>query len=153
MNPYDIKNIHNLIKKTRPIIVDKTDAPSMDYDTKEKGLSIVLDGYTTLPGVYAEPFLDPLKQLIEKYDYSEILSALDRNGKGPWRDWLESIDQRKQEYLKDATYAFEECIADIYDGYLSMSQRHQIKPPDHQTVSPLVSWGASGHDLFRYLRS
>lgn len=34
-----------------------------------------------------------------------------------------------------------QSIADLYDGFLSMEERINIKPPDYEKFSPLVRWG------------
>lgn len=141
-NLTELKSLDSLMKKSKTMIFDSDTGPTMDYGTKEKALGIVYDGYTTLPKTYHEIFLDPLKKLITTEDYSGILHALDQSGDGPWGDWLASINQRRAGYQKEATHAFEESIADLYDGFLSMEERQGIKPPDYETVSPLVKWGS-----------
>jgi hypothetical protein len=120
----------------------KEDSPKEEYfDTKEKALGHVYDGYTILPSIYHPVFVDPLKNLYTNY-YEQIISAIEQTGEDvPWREWFDSINQRKTGYKRPATHAFEESIADLYDGFLSMEERKQVKPPDYQVVSPLVLWG------------
>lgn len=134
----DLKNFDILLQRSEPTIFSQEDSEKIDYDTKEKALSIVYDGYTVLPKLYHEVFVDPLRDLIVTEDYNLICRAF---GDGPLEDWLASINQRTKGYLKDATHAFEEIVADLYDGFLSMEERRGIKPPDYGTVSPLVKWG------------
>ena len=134
-----LKMLSKLIEKSKPMLSDLTDSPKIDYDTKDKSLAIVNSGYTILPSLYQQVFLDPLKNLITNEDYPTILRAL--NHSGPWNDWMASINQRVSGYQKNATHAFEESIADLYDGFLSMEERRGVKTPDHETVSPLVKWG------------
>jgi hypothetical protein len=136
----ELKNLDSLIEKSIPMLTNEEDAPAMDYSAKDKALSIVYDGYTNLPSVYQEVFLNPLRDLITTQDYETLLHALNHSG-GPWGDWMASINQRAVGYRKDATHAFEESIADLYDGFLSMEERRNIKPPDYETISPLVKWG------------
>ncbi len=142
----EMKNLDSLIKETESATSSTEDAPEIDYKTKDKGLGIIYDGYTTLPEIYQEVFLEPLKKLASTWDYKGILDVLDMpldtgEPNGPWRDWLASINQRTTGYNREDTHAFEESIADLFDGYLSMEQRRNIKPPDYETVSPLVVWG------------
>lgn len=142
-NEIKLENFDLLLKESDKVVFDNEYPPSFSYKEKRQSLSVIYDGYTTLPGIYHDVFLDPLKDIMEKQDYSVLLENLDSNG-GPWLDWLSSIYQRLGENYSDhlqATHAFEECMADLYDGFLSLEERRGIKPPDHQIVSPLVTWG------------
>jgi hypothetical protein len=51
-----------LLDKSDPMVNSDEDAPETDYSTKDKALHIIDDGYTRLPGVYKEVFLDPIKK-------------------------------------------------------------------------------------------
>jgi hypothetical protein len=51
----------SLINNSKPMVNSDEDVPQTDYSTKEKVLSIVDEGYTRLPGIYKEVFLDPIK--------------------------------------------------------------------------------------------
>jgi hypothetical protein len=132
-----------LLKESEDMIFDPETPPQFKYKEKKDALGIIYDGYTTLPQTYHDVFLNPLKEMMEKQDYSILLRNLDSNG-GPWLDWLSAVHQRLGENYPEhiqATHAFEECMADLYDGFLSMEERRGIKLPDHQVVSPLVKWG------------
>jgi hypothetical protein len=128
-----------LIMKSRSFLlgIEEEDVPKMEYKTKEEALSIIYDGYTTIPKIYHDVFLDPFKNLIESYDYVLIQKALGEQGL--LFDLLTCIHQRSTQDLK-STRAFEETVADLYDGYLSNVERSGIKPPDYQAFSPLVIW-------------
>jgi len=56
-------------------------------------------------------------------------------------DLTQSILQRADMDVTPATLAFQEVIADLYDGYLSEADRTGVKPPDHSVIAPLVKWG------------
>jgi hypothetical protein len=118
-----------------------TDSEPIDFATRKKALDIIESGYRRLPPIYEDPFLNPLKKLATEVDYDLILERLHAGGNGPWSDWMASIAQRQPGPLQKATQAFEETISDLYDGFLSLEERRGVKPPDHQTVSPLVKWG------------
>ena len=137
-----LSDFPSLLSKTRAMTSSREDSPQEDYfDTKEKALSYIYDAYTVLPSVYHSVFVDPLKNLFTN-NYDQIVASIDQTGRDiPWREWLDSINQRKTGYRRQDTHAFEESIADLYDGFLSMEERKRIKPPDYQTVSPLVLWG------------
>lgn len=104
-----------LIRKSWPFLFDnEDDAPKMRYRTKDEALSIIYDGYTTLPKIYHDVFLDPFRTLIQSYDYALIENALDRELL--LFDLLTCINQRSTQDIK-ATHAFEETVADLYDDY------------------------------------
>jgi hypothetical protein len=140
-----LKDLDSLLKNSRPMVTSNKDAPQTDYSDKDKALSMVDDGYARLPGIYKEVFLDPIKNVLNTQEYAAILESLDtvdgQSGHGPWHDWLASINERIINFQSDATKAFEEALADLYDGFLSMEEGKRIKPPDHETVSPLSVWG------------
>lgn len=141
----ELQALELLLKRSKPMIFDNEELPLLDYSDKKQVLSVVYDGYTTLPKIYQEVFLDPLKNLVNGKDYDDLLYSFG-GPEGPLRDWLAVIHQRLDGVKSDnlsATHAFEECMADLYDGFLSMEERKGIKPPDHQIVSPLVEWGRS----------
>ncbi len=144
----ELKNLDELLNNSEPMVSNLEDAPEKELSTKDEALSIVYDGYTALPRLYQGVFLDPLKNLITTEDYRWIMDAIngpedpnDHHPKGPWTDWMASIDQRSTGYQKDATHAFEEIVADLYDGFLSREELAGIKAPDYETVPPLVKWG------------
>lgn len=129
----------NLLVKSRPKPPDdKENVPVLRYETKDQALSIIYDGYTTIPEIYHDVFLNPFKKLIQSYDYALIQKAL--GDESLLFDLLNCIHQRSTQDLK-ATRAFEETVADLYDGYLSNVERSGIKAPDYQAFSPLVIWG------------
>jgi hypothetical protein len=138
----NLDELDSLINNTKPIVTSLEDSPPIDYGDKDKALNIVNEGYKRLPGAYNSVFLDPLKSLLETQDYQAILQSLDGNGSGPWHDWIASIEQRVTDYQSQETHAFEEVLADLYDGFLSREEGKRIKPPDYETVSPLAKWGS-----------
>jgi hypothetical protein len=142
-NLIKLKAFSSVIDKTKPIVFTNEDSPQKKYfNSKESSLEVIFDGYTTLPPVYQAVYLDSLKKLFSDH-FEEIVVNISKNKSDqPFREWLDSIDQRKVGYMISATHAFEECIHDLFDGWLSDEQRTGVKPPDHQTVSSLVRWGA-----------
>jgi hypothetical protein len=148
ININDIENFEKLKDTSKRFIKSNDEPTRINIDEKNQALSIVYDGYTTLPIVYHELFLDPLIKLLQNENYSDIKDMFSDDGKelygSAFYDWLSSIHQRRENYLSSATNAFEELVADIYDGYLSNSSRRGIKPPDHMLLSPLVNWSSEG---------
>jgi hypothetical protein len=141
--PINLKDLELLCDKSKQMIdpLAKGTSPPIDYSSKEKAFGIVDEGYTNLPRIYHQIFLDPLKNFIQAKDYAEILRVVDRNGDGPWNDFLASINQRTTGFQKLATDAFEELVTDLYDGFLAMEEQKRIKSPDEETPPPLVVWG------------
>ncbi len=139
----DIENFDKLKQTSKRFIKDNDEPKRISLDSSHQALSIVYDGYTTLPIVYHQFFLDPLIKLLKTENYSNIKEMFGGYG-GAFYDWLSSIYQRRENYLSSATNAFEELVSDIYDGYLSNSSRRYIKPPDHMILSPLVNWSSEG---------
>lgn len=133
------------IEKSIEMIYSPHNLKKFDYDNQKLSLRILYDGYTNLPKIYQLYFLDPLKNFIEKYDYSDVLKALDTNT--PFlRDMLSTINQRIDASIEDGQelkiiHAFDEIVSDLFDGYLSNIERQNIKPPDFQILSPLVFLG------------
>ena len=138
----DLDKLDSLINNTKPIVTSPEDSPAFDYSEKDEALNIVNEGYKRLPGAYSSVFLDPIKSLLDTQDYQAILQSLDGNGSGPWHDWIASIEQRATDYQSQETHAFEEILADLYDGFLSREEGKRIKQPDYETVSPLAKWGS-----------
>lgn len=143
---FSIDSFNSLIANSHTSIHSEKDAPKTNYSTKVSALKIVNSGSKSLPGVYTKIFLDPLKNLITKSDYNKLLKSWDSDqqgnlGNGPLHDWLASISQRSARFQVASTHAFEEVVADLYDGFLSMEEGKRIKLPDQETVSPLVVWG------------
>jgi hypothetical protein len=153
MNLTELKDFDSLIEKTLPIIKSEEDFKNINYfNTKQKLLSYIYEGYTVLPLVYHKTFLDPLKDIATNY-YEELTGYIKRYPEanaGPFREWLDSIYQHKSGYLRKYTRAFEESIADLYDGFLSMEERINIKPPDYEKFSPLVRWGGRDAGPYTY---
>lgn len=142
---FDFGRLDEVIEKSIEMIYSPNLPKDFKYDRQTLSLRIVYDGYTTLPKIYHNYFLDPLKNFIERYDYAQILSGIDSNGF--LKDVLSTIHQRIDKVDNDSELktfrAFDEILSDLYDGYLSSSERYNIKLPDFQALSPLVFWGPS----------
>ncbi len=138
-----LKDIDSLIEKTASIIFDKKPPPNPDYfSSKKTTLQMIKKGFKILPELYHEPFVDPLRAIITKhYDRMVSIGQNQFQLDSPWTEWLGVISQRATGYLAEATHAFEESVADLCDGFLSMEESKFVKPPEYLTVPPLVVWG------------
>jgi hypothetical protein len=153
MDLTELRDFDSFVEKALPIVKSKDDFKNINYfSTKQKLLSYIYEGYTILPLVYHKTFLDPLKYMASNF-YEEIRGYIKRYpdlNAGPFREWLDSIYQHKSGYLLKYTRAFEESIADLYDGFLSMEERINIKPPDYEKFPPLVRWGGPDAGPYTY---
>src|ERR1051326_5459721 len=78
MNLTELKDFDSLIEKTLPIIKSEEDFKNINYfNTKQKLLSYIYEGYTVLPLVYHKTFLDPLKDIATNY-YEELTGYIKR---------------------------------------------------------------------------
>jgi hypothetical protein len=138
----ELKDLSSLMTKSRSFIKHQEGKKGKNYfKSKENVLSVIYKGYTVLPPVYSSEFVDPLKNLFENL-YDDICNIIKQNNNDatPFVDWLDSIEQRSQGYLRAPTHAFEQVINDLYDGWCSAQSRLEVKQPDNQTISPLVRW-------------
>ena len=101
------------------------------------------------PPLYRErvvkPYVDTLN-LLGEIEFDQIILR-DPSKQGEARlmlDIAQSILQHGEGYNKKATDALQEVVCDLYDGFLSAEDRKGIKPPDQETIAPLVKWGDSG---------
>jgi hypothetical protein len=51
--------------------------------------------------------------------------------------------QRAEGFLPEQTWALQEVVSDLYDGFLSVEDRQGIKTPDHDVPAPIVHWGSN----------
>jgi hypothetical protein len=57
-------------------------------------------------------------------------------------DIAQAILQRGEAYEPRARPAFQEVVADLYDGFLSAEDRRGVAPPDRETLPPMVKFGS-----------
>ena len=95
-----------------------------------------------LPPVYRTALYEPYVKFVDKLspaDFSGIVSNPDTASF--FFDFAQAILQHAEGYSARATGAFQEVVADLYDGFLSHEDRRNIKLPDRQTLTPIVKWG------------
>lgn len=139
----DINNFEEFKKNSRSSIHNIMDSDDLIFEKQKDALKIIYTGFTELPNVYRDSFLNPVLNFIESERYEDILNIFG-GFNGPLYDWLVSINQRiskGQQPLSKTTKAFQEFCQDIFDGYLSLSSRKGAKLPEHQIIAPLVKWG------------
>src|ERR1035437_6713412 len=97
----------------------------------------------TLPPIYQKAVYDPVVTMINNLTEADFKKVTDPNSETGYIifDIAQSIIQNSEGYEADATDAFEEVVSDLYDGFLSAEDRHNIKLPDYEVLPPLVKWG------------
>ncbi len=98
------------------------------------------------PPVYEQNFVTPYVQTVEKLGAAKFAKLLSRDPNreqeaGLMFDLAHAILQHGEGYEKAATRAFQEFIADMYDGFLSAEDRKGVKEPDLGVIPPLAKWG------------
>ncbi len=99
-----------------------------------------------LPPTYRKEVCEPYSKSLEDLDEDGFNQVLLRD---PQRegdaclmlDIAQAILQHGEDYNKIATSALQEVVSDLYDGFLSYEDRHDVKLPDLKTIAPLVKWG------------
>lgn len=103
----------------------------------------------TLPAPYRAAVGAPLLDTLGRLGPGGLarLLARDPDRVGEARlllDLAQAVLQRGEGYQPRATAAFQEVVADLYDGFLSAEARRGVKPPELGVLPPLVRWGEAG---------
>jgi len=99
-----------------------------------------------LPPLYrtnaADPFIAAVKEMGAE-GFAQVLQKDPQREStaGLMLDIAQAILQNGEGYQPRATDGFQEVISDLYDGFLSAEDRRGVKPPDYETIPPLVKWG------------
>ena len=98
------------------------------------------------PPVYEQGFVTPFIETVSALGAAKFAQVLasdpHREGAaGLMLDLAQAILQHGEGYQKKPTRAFQELIADLYDGFLSAEDRRGINPPDRGVIPPLAKWG------------
>ncbi len=144
----ELPNKSECIEDARVAWDDKDEGPE---DPKEFTplLSDLESAKSKLPRLYRRIVLRPFLEELQDLGESEFKRILRRDRKregdaGLLLDIAHAILQNGVGYKKAATDAFQEVVADLYDGFLSAEDRAGVKPPERGAVAPLVKWGSPG---------
>ena len=133
--------------------IDDVKAASLDSDSgppEPTGFPSLMQRLETsralLPKVFqistADPFISSLNGIGETGYVQTLAADPTREGTaGLLLDIAQAILQKGEGYSPDATDAFLEVVADLYDGFLSAEDRSGIKMPERVSVPPLVMRG------------
>ncbi|HTP60329.1 MAG TPA: hypothetical protein VMM82_15510 [Spirochaetia bacterium] len=95
-----------------------------------------------LPPVYREALCAPFLKVVGGLSDSDFASIVSNpNTSSFFFDFAQAILQHAESFEPQATGAFQEVVADLYDGFLSHEDRANIKLPDRDTITPIVKWG------------
>lgn len=144
VKPEDIVTFDKVMKESHDFALFPGEEPAQ-FDNKYEVMKIIDIGYNKLPQIYHDVFVDPLKELFHSEDFGRIQEIYGKSN--VLADWLLCLlqryyteEQNKEKDLALATDAFEEFVADLYDGSMSETARRGAKLPV-QIVSPLTKWG------------
>jgi len=141
-----LPNMKACIEESRLALEDMDRGPSDPSDYH--GLLDRLAGARRrLPRLYRRVVFRPFATELEEMGAEEFDAILagdpDRDGDaGILLDIAHAILQNGEGYNALATDAFQEVVADLYDGFLCAEDRAGVKPPDRGVVAPLVKWGS-----------
>lgn len=140
-----IGNLGNCIEDVREAAMDQDRGPSDPLQLNVlRGRLLAVRGQT--PAMYLDaaftPYVEKLERLGEN-GFNEVLLAdpsRDREA-GLMLDIAHGILQRGEGFEPKPLAAFQEVVADLYDGFLSAEDRRGVLPPDHETLAPMVKFG------------
>ena len=141
----DLSNLANCTKEALNAIRDKDRGPD-DPRKFHELLERIAEAESELPPVYRENVSQPFVQKLEWYGNTSFQWFLSRDktreGKaGLILDIAQAILQNGEGYMMRELDAFQEVISDLYDGFLSNEDRHNVKLPDLSVIAPLAKWG------------
>lgn len=87
-----------------------------------------------LPPLYRALVVEPLRAQLWVRD------ALAGQGAALLEAVTEAVLQRAEGFLPTQTWALQEVVSDLYDGFLSAEDRQWMKLPDDDVPAPLVHW-------------
>jgi hypothetical protein len=146
MSRIEFPNMRACVEDSRNAVAAKRRGPDDPTDFRAL-LRRLAAAARRLPRLYRQVVLRPYVAELEGIgpaDFKAILDA-DPNREGEASlllDIAHAILQNGDRYEDQATDAFQEVVADLYDGFLSAEDRAGVKPPDHGVIAPLVKWGS-----------
>ena len=114
-----------------------------DYKALVKEVSLAANA---LPPIYHHSFYLPFLNFLLNIGPDGYQDIIERDPScqglaGLISDIAHSILQKANNSQDNALDGFQEVVSDLYDGFLSASDRQGIKPPEKGFAAPLVKWG------------
>jgi len=141
----DISNLENCIEDARQAALDQDPGPPdpVQYNPLRGRLHAARP---KVPKLYQDIAFDPYSQTLDglsESDFNQILlDDPDRSRAGGLMlDCAQAFLQRGEGFEPKALGAFQEVVADLYDGFLSAEDRGGVLPPDNETIPSLVKFG------------
>ncbi|HSS96807.1 MAG TPA: hypothetical protein VLK33_07250 [Terriglobales bacterium] len=141
----DISNLENCIEDARQAALDQDPGPAdpLQYNPLRGRLHAARP---KIPRLYQDTAFDPYSNTLDglgESDFNQILlNDPDHTGAaGLLLDCAQAFLQRGEGFETKALGAFQEVVADLYDGFLSAEDRGGVEPPDNETIPPLVKFG------------
>src|SRR5262245_2772722 len=99
-----------------------------------------------VPRLYLDTVFDPYLHTLLSLGDHEFNRILIRDPQrirpaGLMLDIAQSIRQIGEDFQSTARDAFQQVVADLYDGFLSAEDRRGVLPPDNETLSPIIKFG------------
>lgn len=141
----DLSNLAKCTNEALNAIRNKDRGP--DDPTKfHELLERISESEPELPPVYREKVSQPFVKKLEWYGNSTFKYILERDKAREGRaglimDISHAILQNGEGYMMKELDAFQEVISDLYDGFLSNEDRHNVKLPDLSVIAPLAKFG------------
>jgi hypothetical protein len=145
MSQPDIRNLDNCIEDCRLAGLDQDPGPAEpnDFHALRGRLQAIRERFSPLyQQVAFDPFVSKLDSLGENKFVKILLDDPNREGLGGlMMDIAQALLQRGEKTEPKALGAFQEVVADLYDGFLSAEDRRGVNPPDREVDPPLVKFG------------
>jgi len=141
----DITNLAECVEDARVAGLDADPGPEDEVkfhvllgrlqSAKPKIAKIFIDSAFT-------PFLNKLTEIGEAGFNQILFNDPERiREAGLMLDISQAFLQRGDEFQPRPRGAFQEVVADLYDGFLGAESRTGVEPPDLETLSPMVKFG------------
>jgi len=145
MNHPDLSNLRNCIEEARQAALDQDPGPPdpLQFNPLRGRLQ---SARAKMPPIYLDAVFNPYVRTLDdlgESQFNEILLADPSHEReaGLMLDIAQAILQRGEAFEPKAEPAFQEVVADLYDGFLSAEDRRGVLPPDNETIAPLIKFG------------
>src|SRR5215470_1522950 len=145
MSQPDISNLRNCIEEARQAALDQDPGPPdpLQFNPLRGRLQ---SARAKMPPIYLDAVFNPYVRTLDdlgESQFNEILfdDPSHEREAGLMLDIAQAILQRGEAFEPKAEQAFQEVVADLYDGFLSAEDRRGVLPPDNETIAPLIKFG------------
>jgi hypothetical protein len=145
MSQPDIQNLGNCIEDARLAGLDSDPGPADPLQFNSL-LGRLQTAKPNIAPLYVAPALTPYVNALDGLGEDQFNQILIKDPKregeaGLTLDIAQAFLQRGEGFDPRAQRAFQEVVADLYDGFLGAESRGGVAPPDHETLPPMVKFG------------